>query len=213
MVGVSFQALAGIGGAVLPSVSYRGQSSDLTAQSTYTFSNVDIGVAAANRLVVVGVGRGTSGRPLLSATIGGIAATINIDSSSQGGAAIISAVVPTGTTATIVINLAGGTSNRCVIGRYALYDLNSSSPAATPVAVSGTTGSQSITIVSCLANGISIVNGYYNNSGAMTPTNYIEDYDVLATTRFMGGHDIVLADGNRTYTTNPVTTLVGCHWR
>lgn len=199
--------------AVLPAVSYRTSVSDLTAQSTYTFPAVDIGPAAAGRLVVVAVGRGSSGRPLLSATIGGISATINVDSSSQGGAGIISAVVPTGTTATVVINLSGGTSNRCIIGVWALTNLNSSAPAATPVSVSGTTGSQSITIVSCLANGISIITGYQNNSTSMTPTNFIEDYDVLSTTRFQGGNDVVLANGNRTYTSNPVTTLVGAHWR
>lgn len=82
--------------------------SDLT---TYTFSNQAIGTASDTRRVIVGITTSSS-RNISSATIGGVTATIDANTLLVGTArmAIISAVVPTGETANVVITLDGAAS-------------------------------------------------------------------------------------------------------
>ncbi len=81
--------------------------------TTVTFSNQAIGAADANRRVYVGAGGLIlAGRTLVSATIGGISASLHVSNSndSEGNeyfAAIFSAAVPTGTTANVVLTFSG----------------------------------------------------------------------------------------------------------
>lgn len=87
--------------------------------SSYTFSSVAIGAASANRLVIVGIMAGKPpGLTIGAVTIGGVSATSH-GSNAQGASivAMVSAIVPTGTTANIVIPMAGlaGTSPRAAI--------------------------------------------------------------------------------------------------
>jgi hypothetical protein len=121
-------------------VSLINRSSLLTSTGdadTYTFTSVDIGTASSTRRVVVGVvaeDGGTNGRTLETATIGGISATIHKQTTfSSGGsavAAIFSAVVPTGTTATIVADFdgTGDNMNRCAIFVVAIDNVSSAIP-------------------------------------------------------------------------------------
>lgn len=106
-------------------VSYESTAQNVNASSSYSFSAMDIGAAAADRRVFITVSWAGDDFPeqIASATIGGIAATIHkqqtlSDSVSQSiGCAILSAVVPTGTTATVVINFTD-VAEMCAVGTF-----------------------------------------------------------------------------------------------
>ena len=122
----------------LPTRIYNGTTTDTNTAGDYTFTNHAIGPAHPSRLVVVGVhwanGLALS-RDLASATIGGNAATIHRQDVSAVNlsihSALISLAVPTGTTATIFIDIATGTALRCAVSVYSLYGLNSTTPVST----------------------------------------------------------------------------------
>lgn len=89
---------------------------DTTDLTTYSFAGVSIGTADATRRVIVAVGWfSTTARTLSSATIAGVSATIHVTSGAGAGGrfngcALISAQVPTGTTASIDFTLSGAAS-------------------------------------------------------------------------------------------------------
>jgi len=105
------------------SASYIGNTQDPADLTTYTFSGVDVGSAHSQRdvFVLVNWAAGVTNRTISSATIGGVAATVHrqaglTDGVSQSiGSGIISAAVPSGTTATIAITFSG-LAQLCVIG-------------------------------------------------------------------------------------------------
>lgn len=127
---------------------YNTQTSDTTDASSYTFTNVAISTASANRLVVVVVGTGfstggASDQFVSSVTIGGVPATIAVQSQSFntvaggfGTTAIAYANIPTGTTASIVVTTQIG-ALRCNVATYSLYNLLR----YTPISTDGFTGS------------------------------------------------------------------------
>jgi hypothetical protein len=87
-------------------------SSGSSTANVYTFTDNPIGTEDADRYVIIGfLARTASGTPatVVSATIGGIAATIIANAISSDGdepsAALFMAKVPTGTTGTVVITL------------------------------------------------------------------------------------------------------------
>lgn len=126
--------------AVIPTLSYRTNAVDATNLTTYSFASVDIGTAAANRHVIVGVvsRNASAARSVSSATIAGISASIVADGVvSNSQAAILIAAVPTGTTGTIDITLSGA-SERCGIAVWAAYGLLSATPVASLNTASGT---------------------------------------------------------------------------
>jgi hypothetical protein len=95
----------GAGGAPPPELSFIGQTEIITDLTTYTFTNHAIGAADPTRRVVVAVslGNAIASGMLASATIAGIAATIHVQIGPGDVVGFISALVPTGTTATIVL--------------------------------------------------------------------------------------------------------------
>jgi hypothetical protein len=118
-----------------PTFSYIGRSTNTANQTNYSFSSVGIGTAASDRLVVCvvsGVGSTSGERLVSSATIGEVSATIHVQSdTSTINTAIISAVVPTGTSATVDIRYNTSMSN-CVFDTFSLYGLASTTPGAAP---------------------------------------------------------------------------------
>lgn len=94
-----------------------------TPTGTYTFSTLAIGSANAARIVLVGaVWR--SGANFSSATIGGVSATLLDEYENPSGGTTIAwfyAAVPTGTTATVVVNIAA-TGNRMAVVVYTTTD-------------------------------------------------------------------------------------------
>ena len=113
---VAQQAL--LGGAAPPAAakSYIGLTTIADTTATPVATGVAIGAEAFDRRVFILVHwiNATAVKALASATIGGVAATIHAQSSATlaastyAGTAIISAVLPTGTTATIALSFATG---------------------------------------------------------------------------------------------------------
>jgi len=97
--------------------------------TTFTFSSQNLGVASADRRIVVTMrGRKLAGGTVSSATIGGVAATIHINrDQASGSTAIISAIVPTGTTGDIVINWSQSQAVT-IISAYSIKGETSSTP-------------------------------------------------------------------------------------
>lgn len=98
--------------------------------TTYTFTDAAIGAADSTRQVVVCVMQVTDVlRTISSATIGGVAATIDVqqNASAQDSAGLIRAAVPTGTTATIAITFSGQTT-RCYCVVYSMLNAATGTP-------------------------------------------------------------------------------------
>ena len=89
------------------------------SQSSYTFSSQAIGTASSDRVVVVGVSAGNSPADVSSMTIGGVGAAHAVSQTNSTETEIWYATVPTGTTASVVVNFSGG-KGRCGIGVWAL---------------------------------------------------------------------------------------------
>lgn len=102
---------------------------------SYTFSSASIGAAANDRLVVVCANINVTGSGsyfINTITIGGTTATIAVRSASSTNCAIAYLLVPSGTTATIVVTLGGsGTPGRCQIDVFNVTGWTSQTPSST----------------------------------------------------------------------------------
>jgi hypothetical protein len=199
------QALLASG--VTKSLAFEESRADTTSQSTYTFAAVDIGAASSSRhvIVTVGVSDDSDTGTISSATIGGIAATVVVQAQSGNGdslAAVLIAPVPTGTTATVVINLTQ-TADECVIGSYSAGGVST-----TALDTDSDTGSSGVTDTMGAVTGgfcVGIITGEdtspidINWSPPMT-----EDFQTQGTTP--GGVDIV-ASGASGATTSPTVSI------
>lgn len=88
---------------------YRGTVSNGANASSYTFANMPIGPASADRIVVVSFSarKTAPGSTVSSFTIGGVAATIAIERENNGDTVCIGyAALPTGTVADVVVVMA-----------------------------------------------------------------------------------------------------------
>lgn len=140
----------------------------------YTFADMDIGDPALDReILVVFHGRSGTSADLSSLTIGGVAATIDIQGTASGNNVAFARVsMPTGTTATVVCNTvnnlvrAGIAVHRITGGALSVVD--SASAASNTVTVSGEAGT------------ISIFGAYAYDPGAISATWTVatELYDV-----------------------------------
>lgn len=189
-----------------------GHASSTTSAVTITFTAVNIGTANANRLVVVTVSsRGLltgSARTISSATIGGIAATKVVEvtnGSQQCASAIISAVVPTGTTGDIVINF--NARPLCtVIQAYATVPASTTAVNTNSNTASSSVNSLSLAAVA-KAGGSYIVaastrlNVTFTGSTAGSET-IVEDYDTAPRSDYaaVSYHSLPTADGTPTVT-------------
>lgn len=164
------------------SLSYVGATEDTSNATAYTFTSHSIGAAAANRVVHVGIVGGslTTISSPSSVTIGGTAASLNVavntGVSNGFSAAIASLAVPTGTTATIVVNFST-TQVRCKIVVWASYG------AFSALAFRTGTDTDSDPLTASLdvpAGGFVLaISKAYRASGYLggTWTNVTEDYD------------------------------------
>lgn len=107
-------------------IEFGGSQVDAVARTTYTFTSVGIGTAAAGRKVVVAAAnaRATTTSAVSSMTIAGVSATkvvaANHDPDDTADTELWQAVVATGTTATIVVTYDLAT-DRCGVGTWAVY--------------------------------------------------------------------------------------------
>lgn len=132
------QIIAALGGGATPATFiYKGSDTQEPNQSAYTYSGKDIGTAATDRFVIVGItAHDSSGsKNVTSVTIGGVAATQLSDGNDASGVCscdLWGAVVPSGTTADIVFNLAASATKSAIVWGVA-YNLQSTTPVDTLV--------------------------------------------------------------------------------
>src|SRR5262245_41111129 len=106
------------------SLTFLDKYADTSDTDTYTFSDKAIGDANATRRVfaVVHWYGGTNGASLSSGTFEGISATIHVNTTSGfRGVAIMSAEVPSGTTADVVAVFTNAMAS-CTIGLFSMLD-------------------------------------------------------------------------------------------
>lgn len=147
-----------------------------TTPNPKTFAAVGIGDAATDRLVVMTVTWARSGATSLSsATIGGVTATIGVqqNSGSNHSCAIIYAVVPTGTTADVVLTWAQQPA-RSGVGSYRVTKLLSTTPTDSDSIGAGSDGTLTLNIAT-EAKGCTICVASGTSDHAWT--NATEDYD------------------------------------
>lgn len=162
----------------LPILTFMGSAVTDTDGSSRTFSACAIGTASTTRLVILlGAGSNNSSpRTLNSATIGGITSTIHSQGSGGGGLAtgfICSAIVPTGTTADIIVTFSSTQSN-FGIGWWTLDTYNSATPVDTDL--QGNADPKTITITTS-QGGVVVAYRFNSGQGTCTWTNVTERFD------------------------------------
>lgn len=113
------------------SLSYINTYEDPANTNSYNFAGVSFGAAVPSRRIVIAVhwGDAVNSETLASASIGGVAATIHGQTSASAACrvALISALVPTGTSGTVNITLSGAV-DRCGLGVYRAINETSGGP-------------------------------------------------------------------------------------
>jgi len=158
---------------------YNHVTTSTGATTSFTFSGEAIGAEASDRIIVIGITarkNGTGARSLSSATIGGITATKHVELQNSGDnsgyTAWISAAVPSGTTATIILNFSASMF-RCSIGVYVTTGMN-----ATPTDTDSTVTDNSALNLSYVDGGVVVgVATSIANAAAAAWTNLTEKYD------------------------------------
>lgn len=163
----------GRGGLLLPSYAYVTSDSKTTDATSFTFAGTSIGTAGPNRLVVVASAmRSTSSNSYSSVTIGGSAAAAAVEQNAvQTNVGLHALLVPSGTTADIVVTMTG-TAARCVIGVYALYNLASTTAAATAYDATYTLALS----LNTQPQGIVLATAYCGGSTSEVLTGVTQDY-------------------------------------
>jgi hypothetical protein len=193
--------LCGVVGSSSPSIEYQESSINTSNLSTYTFSSKSFGEVANRSLVIVGV---TSADSPSSVTIGGVSATQAADSLGAEQAEIHYAVVPTGTTGTVVVNYSSAASN-CGIHIWAAYNLSSTTP--TDTATDTVDGSNLSTTIDVSALGIVVAVSKKENNTTCTWTGVTERHDQQAEgTHTCGDYTATVAETGRTIIADYLST-------
>lgn len=218
--------------AALPVVGTYRTAAGQAAGATLTLSNVDIGTAAASRLVVVvAMGLNTALVANPTCTIGGIAAALvdnqqNALSSTSDNTCVFSAFVPTGTTATVVVSFTAS-MNRSHAAVYTIDNAKSVAPDATAkLVLRGMTsgGAKSLTINGVKASGFVIGYAHTYTSAALThawSSPYTGDANTVvnSNSRCSSAGNTEAVAGNKTLTCTLSTTtsinggaMIGASW-
>lgn len=188
----SYVAPAGGGGGV----TFLGTTSSTDNLEQYTFTGVDIGSASSDRVIIAAVHNRLTGTVISGVTIGGVTATqdaATLASSNAGAADIWRAAVPTGTTATVVVDMpVGDPANGCLVALWAITG-HTVTVADTGSVAGGSSGSKGGTAtVTATAGGCVIAANYLHYTPTVTTelTGVTEDYDLglSGTAAFAGGH-------------------------
>lgn len=180
-------------------ISNTASATDGTDLTTYTFSAQSIGVAESNRFIVVGAAaRATAnGRTISSVTIGGNSATqIVAVSADDGGnsraAGLFGLVVPTGTTADIVVTFSGAMT-RAGVGIWRIMGLRSATAKDTQTDTTSPTLSWTLDIP---VGGVGIGVAFMNNNAGTTWTGLTEDFDNVVESNTITGAALKDVDGD-----------------
>jgi hypothetical protein len=131
------------------SIAYQAAYTPTIAGTTATQTGVSFGAVAAvptSRLIIVAVqwNATVSGSTISSATIGGVTAVIAVQGASLGTGpyqfpAFIAAIVPSGTSGTVVVNFGGGGSVSAYFNVWRAENVQSATPFGTGSTTSTTT--------------------------------------------------------------------------
>lgn len=185
-------AVAAGGGPVV--ITYRANSNADAPASPKTYAAMAIGTAGADRYVIAGIVGLLNGVTISGVTIGGVAAvqqTTRVDASGYK-AEIWTALVPTGTTADVIVTFSGGTATNMDVVTCSMTGTSTGTATNT---YGDTDDSNPLTAsINIPANGGAFgITG--NNSGtAVTWTNLTEDVDALD----VGGRRVSSASRNDT---------------
>lgn len=207
------------------SATHVDSSSTTTGSSAFTFSSQSIGAAPGGgetRLVVVAIGvvDNSKSMAISSVTIGGVTATIHANgtdtvSGSRSRAAIASAVVPSGTTADVVVNMTTNCTGMA-IDVYRIMNPTSTTPADT-LATGGNSPSGTIDVP---AGGILIAAAQAINAGTGTwnsgnPGTATSEVDIATADYYEGGYEVYASaqTGITVSRDQGNTSLAAASWR
>lgn len=179
------------------SLSYEGgaSSADPTTAEVRTHTSVPVGAADADRTVFIIAHWVTNISTVLSsATIGGAAATIHVQTNNVNrGVAILSARLAAGTTTTVVLTLAvGAASYGTIVASFRSVGLVSAAPYDTDSAIPATVPTQAVTL-DLKGDGILLAAATLNSlAAAYGMSGATEQYEVMPT--YVGGGDAISAD-------------------
>jgi len=146
---------------------------------TYT---IDIGTAASDRIVVLAIGTvgGGTDQTRTSVTIGGNAATLAVEGTSDyGNADIWYLEVASGTSASVVVNKNASTKGRLMISSYSLYGAASATPVDTKQTTNNGTGLSPVQTLTPAYSGSAVTIASYK-TGATDPAA-VGSFDVITT--------------------------------
>jgi hypothetical protein len=212
--------IPGMAGQSGPALEYRTNLATTFAASSFTFTSVAIGPPSPTRLVVVTIS-GALGDffGFGSATIGGVSATVVTSAYGVAGSAnincvMVQAVVPTGTTANVVVNWNRSIA-RCAIGVWTIDGVVSNTAVTS---ASGTGNSSTVDLSMNVQPNDAVIGGSlsFNNQ----PTTWVglgEDFDIaFSTSRHSGASGVMLtAQSPRTIsaTSTQLFASVAAVWR
>lgn len=166
--------LAGIAGVqgILFTATYQASANSGTNGTSYTASAIAFGTASADRYIVVAAST-EDGGAITSATIGGISATILVQRTSGSvTAALLIALVPTGTTGDVVVNFTG-TSDHHGVAVWSVTGM----PSATPLDTDSNTTGSGLTLTSQVG-GLVFAATAYSDAATTTWSGATEVYDL-----------------------------------
>lgn len=182
--------------------------------TTKSFTGRAIGVALATRLVICAVHWALTGSTnLSSATIGGVSATIVAQcDGTNTGLAIIAAVVPTGTTATVALTWAASVA-RGGIGLWRLVGQVSNTAYDFDAPAGGAVAARTATL-DVPAGGCVIAACEGDQGSTTTWTNATERYDYITANDDESGADDVTATllAGRAITASAARVVIAASW-
>jgi hypothetical protein len=185
-------------------VTFTDSDSSGSNNTTYTFTGLSIGTAAATRYVIAGFAAEGGSNPTAasSVTIGGVSATLLSGTGTY--AAIYIALVPTGTTATVAITL-NAEASRCGVVVWTAANLSSASAQDT---LTDTSDPLSGTIDVPSEGAVVAIAAHGNSNGHLfTWTGATEDAEFdRGTNRTMSGAHAEVAAGETGRTVSATTT-------
>lgn len=157
---------------VTPTNAYISSNSSAASQSSYTFTNQDLGILATNRIIIVAVtSHSTTSGAVSSVTINGLATTLT--ASAAGNTALGYAVLQNGSlpSADIVVSFSDTRSSGCAIAVYSIINPISTSIVDSDLGVGGSGTSAVVNDLSVSIDGFVIASLTLAGTDTVTWTN------------------------------------------
>lgn len=184
-----------LGGGANKRADFLGYRSSVVNTNSFSFSNVPFGIADPTRVIVATLHwyKFDTSASLSSFSIGGTSPTTRASASRSvpGGSGsfiytVLCTAQPTGTSGTVSVSFNRAVNYGCVVGLWALYNINSSTPVDVD-AIGSSLGAGTFTLTA--QSGDLVVAGavgVYDGTGT-TWTNASENYDVVSSRMLSSG--------------------------